>query len=158
MPTQGAIIIAPKSFLVLVCGEPIDDWPQTGTAAELARIGPLSTHTAGFGSDVFVLGVPQWSLTLNVQIGSRSDNWLELCSTAFEELRKPWSVSASREGQSLFSTIIAGPTAEPPIVLSTSEQPMRSWVIGLKLAKRPTGGAFVVKAALTKAEVQEFQA
>lgn len=155
---SGAIIIDPSDFLLIVCDQVINDWAATGTACELARVGAISTHTAGFRSHMFVLGVPQWTLTINVQAGSSSDNWLELCTTAFENELRPWSVSATRGAGSLFSTIIAGPTTEPPVTLSLDTQVTRSWVVGLgfEKGKRPTAGAFVVKSAFTKAEVQAY--
>lgn len=156
MANAGAIIIDPSNFLLMVNDSKIEDWPATGTAAELARVTPLSTHSAGFASHIFVLGVDQYTLTVNVQLGSAADNWLEWSTKAFRKKRQPWSVSASREGQSLFSTIIAGPVTEPPITMSLDSQPMRSWVIGLGLEDLPTGGLFVVKSALSKADVQAY--
>jgi hypothetical protein len=156
MANAGAIIIDPSSFLLMVCDQKIDDWAATGTACELAPVGPISTHSPGYKSHIFVLGVPSYTLTINVQFGSASDNYLELATTAFIAKRQPWSVSASREGQSLFSTIIAGPTTQPMLPFSLDSQPVRSWVVGLGLEKIPTAGLFTVKAALTKAEVQAF--
>ena len=156
MATAGAIIIAPANFLLLVNSIPIDDWPGSGTACELARVGPISTHTPAFGGDTFVIGVPQYTLTINVQIGSKSDNALENSVRAFVGARRPWSVSATREGQPLFSTIVAGPTTEPPITLSVDSQPVRSWVVGLRLDTLPTGGLFIVKEPLDAATVQSF--
>ena len=96
------------------------------------------------------------TLTVNLQLGSASDNWLEQCSAAFAGLRQPWSISASREGEALFNTIISGPTTEPAIIMALDTQPTRSWVIGLSLKKPPKAGTFIVKTALTKAEVQAY--
>lgn len=152
---NGAIIIDARSALLQICDVKIEDFAGS-IAWQLDRVSPISTHTAGFSSDVFVLNTWHGTLTVNLQLGSASDNWLEQCSAAFAGLRQPWSISASREGEALFNTIISGPTTEPAIIMALDTQPTRSWVIGLSLKKPPKAGTFIVKTALTKAEVQAY--
>lgn len=156
MPVFGAIIIDPSNFLLLVQGAPMLDWPGTGTACELARVGSLGTMTPAFGSDALIPGTPHYMLTVNVLPGTVSDNFLEQFTDTFLTLRRPWVVSASRSGQPLFNTIKAIPASEGTLSFTVDAQPVRSWQIALRLDVRPTYGAFIVRKPLDAATVREF--
>jgi hypothetical protein len=156
MTTPKSYVISVEDFILTVNGNRIDDWAGTGTVATLARVGAYATHNVSFASSSWVIGPPQYTLSLNVLSGGPSDKWLDASVAAFESSRKLWAVEGLQGAEPLFADDGALTTNIPDITWTTDAMPMRNWVIGLRLKSPPRVSVIKPAKTLTKAEVQEF--
>lgn len=153
---SNSYIVSVEDFVLTVNGARIDDWAGTGAVATLERVTAYGTHNVTYAGASWVVGPPQYTLSLNVLMGGTSDKWLDASVAAFESKRKLWSVEAFHGAQPLFSVDDALTTNIPALTWTTDSMPMRNWIIGLRLKVPPRASIITVAKTLSKAEVQEY--
>lgn len=152
----NSYIVSVEDFILTINDVRIDDWAGTGVVATLARVSPYATHNVSYAASSWVIGPPQYTLSINVLQGGPSDKWLDASVAAFEEKRKLWAVQAFHGPDPLFAADDALTTNIPDMTWTTDAMPMRNWIIGLRLKKPPRASLIQAAQTLTKAEVQEF--